>query len=69
MEKSKRFTLNLIDWKSIGMGLLKTSIGACLTYLTKDVLPNIDWGTYAPIAVPAYTFLLNIVWKWVEGKK
>lgn len=68
MKESKKWSLNVLDWKSISMGLLKTSIGACLTYLSKDVLPNIDWGTYGPVAVPVYTMVVNIIWKWVQGK-
>ena len=68
MKQSKRFSLNSVDWKSIGMGLLKTSIGASLTYLTKDVLPNVDWGVYGPVAVPVWTALVNIIWKWIQGK-
>jgi hypothetical protein len=66
--KSERFELNSVDWKSIGIGALKAVIGALLAYFTKNVFPTIDWGQYAVIAVPVWSIIANIAWKFVDGK-
>lgn len=65
--QSPRFSLNSVDWKSIGIGALKAAIGGVLTYFTKSVFPNIDWGSYSVVAVPAYSILANVIWKWIDG--
>lgn len=65
--ESKRFSLNSIEWKSIGMGALKVALGAVLTYLA-EILPGIDFGAYTPTVMLVLTTLLNIAWKWLEGK-
>lgn len=65
--QSKRFSLNSVDWKSIGIGALKVSLGAILTYLA-EILPGIDFGANTPVVMLVLTTLLNIVWKWIGGK-
>ena len=65
--QSKRFSLNEVDWKSIGMGALKVTIGALLTYFT-PIITGFDFGIYTPFVMLVYTTLLNIVWKWIQGK-
>lgn len=67
MKPSKKFSLNSVDWKSIGMGALKVMLGALLTYLA-EIVPGIDFGAYTPTVMFVFTTLLNIVWKWLGGK-
>lgn len=68
MAQSKRFSLDLVDWKSIGVGALKVAIGAVLTYIT-PVITGFDYGIYTPIVMWVFTTGANIVWKWVDGRK
>lgn len=68
MKQSKAFSLNEIDWKSIGMGALKVMIGALLTYIT-PIITGWDFGVYTPAVMWAFTTGLNIVWKWIDGPK
>lgn len=64
---SKRFELNKVDWKSIGIGALKVAIGAVLTYVT-PIITGFDYGQWTPIVMWVFTTGTNIVWKWVQGK-
>ena len=66
MKQSTKFTLNLIDWKSIGIGALKVTIGALLTYLT-PIITGFDFGVYTPFTMLVLTTLTNVIWKWVSG--
>lgn len=63
MIKSPQFTLIQADWKSLGVGLLKTAIGAICTYLLAN-LSGINFGEYAVFAVPVVTQILNAIYKW-----
>ena len=67
MKQSKKFSLNSVDWKSIGMGALKVAIGAVLTYIT-PIVTGFDFGAYTPAAMWVFSALTNIVWKFVQGK-
>lgn len=67
MKQSKRFELNLVDWKSIGMGALKVMLGALLTYLTQTI-SGFDFGIYTPVVMWVSTTLINIGWKFVQEK-
>lgn len=67
MKQSKRFELNSVDWKSIGMGALKVMLGALLTYVSQ-VISGFDFGIYTPAVMWVMTTLLNIGWKFVQGK-
>jgi hypothetical protein len=64
MEGSKRFSLNSIDWKKIGIGALVAGVGALLTYLT-EVIGGIDLGEWTPVVVGIWSVIANIVRKWV----
>lgn len=67
MKQSKKFSLNEVDWKSIGIGALKVMIGALLTYIT-PIITGWDFGSYTPMVMWVLTTLTNIIWKWVQGK-
>lgn len=67
MKPSKKFELSSADWKSIGIGALKVTIGALITYLT-PLITGFDYGSYTPIVMWVFTTLTNIIWKWIQGK-
>lgn len=67
MKQSKKFELNSVDWKSIGMGALKVMLGALLTYAT-TIIGGFDFGMYTPVVMWVSTTVINIGWKFVQGK-
>lgn len=64
---SPRFTLDLVDWKSIGIGAVMAIGGALATYLL-EILPRLDFGLYTPVVVAILGILLNTVRKFLSGK-
>lgn len=68
MEKSKRFSLNKTELKSVAMGAGIAMASALVTYLLQ-MLPNVDFGEYTPMVVAIAGILLNTARKWLEGKK
>lgn len=68
MEKSKRWKLNKEDGLKILKGAGIAAGGGALTYLA-TVLIQVDFGQYAMIAVPLFSFLINAGVKWLKGKK
>ena len=64
---SKKWTLNNADWKSIGMGALKVMLGALLTYVSQ-IISGFDFGMYTPAVMWGLTTLINMGWKFVQGK-
>ena len=67
MKPSKKFELNMVDWKSIGIGAFKVMLGALLTYVSQ-VVAGYDFGMYTPAVMWAFTTVLNIGWKYVQGR-
>ena len=63
---SKKFSLNLVDLKKIGIGLLIAVIGAGLTYLT-EMIPNVDFGSFSPLVVSAWSVVVNVVRKFLTN--
>lgn len=55
---SGRYQLSVEDLKKIGVGLLIAAGGAALTYLA-EIIPNVDFGIYAPVAVAVASVLIN----------
>ena len=68
VEESKRFTLNTKDAKSIAIGALLAIGGSLLAYFS-DLLPQIDWGKWAYVAIPLASILINAARKFLEGSK
>jgi len=64
--QSKRFSLNLIDWKKLGVGLLIALAGALATFL-EDAIPSIDFGQYTLIAGAVNSLLVNLIRKFIAG--
>lgn len=65
MEGSNRFKLNSVDVKKILVGFGVALAGAALTYFS-SVITQIDFGTWTPIVVTAFSVLANIVRKWIS---
>ena len=65
---SPKFKLNNLDLAKLGKGLLIALTGCAITYLT-DLIPSIDWGTWTPLVVAGWSFLANVVRKWVINNK
>lgn len=65
--KSKKYTLNTNDLKSLGVGLLVTLAGAILTFLA-DNLGNVEFGEYTPFIVPVAALAINTLRKLLLGK-
>jgi hypothetical protein len=53
------------DIKSLLIGLGITLAGAALTYLTEYVT-KADFGTWTPIIVTVWAFVVNLVKKWIS---
>ena len=66
MDQSDKYSLNLVDLKSIGRGLLITLGGAALTYLAENV-GKVNFGTMTPVVVALLAALINTARKWLQG--
>ena len=69
---SPSFTLNGVDLKKIGIGLIIVSGGAALTYLTQfvgNISLFIHYGRFAldlsPAEVMVFSTLINLARKWI----
>lgn len=65
MNNSNRFSLNSYDWKKIFIGLGVALAGAALTYVSQ-IITTTDFGSWTPIVVALFSFLANIVRKWIS---
>ena len=61
-----KYSLDEESLKKIGKGFLIAVGGLGATYL-QDLIPNIDWGQYAPIAVAVNSVVINIIREWLKG--
>lgn len=51
----------------IGKGALIALGGCLLTYLAEQ-LPFVDFGSYTPVAVSVFSFLINAGKEWIKGQ-
>lgn len=65
---SEKFRLNKEDGIKILTGSGIAMGGALLTYLL-EILPNINFGEFTPVAVAVFSILINAGRKFLEGKK
>lgn len=63
---SKKYTLDGIDWKKIGVGALIALGGALLTYF-QEVVAQIDFGVYQGLAVAVNSIIVNAVRKFLSN--
>jgi len=66
MENSKKYKLNREDFGKIGKGLLIALGGAFCTFVV-GLIPQIDFGTYSPLAVAFFSFVINAFRKFLKG--
>jgi len=66
VQGSPAFSLNAADWQKLGKSLLLGSAGAVVTYLISSV-GHVDFGNYTVIAVPAITWGLNFLRKFIPA--
>ena len=67
---SPRYRLNAEDLGKIARGAALAAAGAALTFLTAEVLPNLDAGTAVGGALAAaLATALNALRKWLTGPK
>ena len=62
--RSEKYSLIQEDLKRIGIGLGVALLGALATYL-QDIIPNVDFGAYTPLAVAINSVIVNIIRKFV----
>jgi len=64
--KSQAGALSVDDLLALFRGGLIAGIGALLTYITEGI-PGVDLGGWTPIVVAAWSFLANLIRKYIEG--
>jgi len=62
--ESKKFTLNSLDRKNIGKGLLIATLWTIATYL-QDLIPWLDFGQYTPLVVAVNSVIVNVIRKFI----
>ena len=65
---SKKWSLNLKDFKDIGVMAGFTAVASVAMFLVEQVLPNLDFGKYAPYITPLIPVVTYAVKKWSQGK-
>ncbi|HRH33358.1 MAG TPA: hypothetical protein PK720_04440 [bacterium] len=61
---SKRWKLNSIDWKKVGVGATVALGGAALTY-SQEIITQIDFGKWTEMVMVVNSILVNIARKWI----
>jgi hypothetical protein len=54
-----------MNWNKVLKGLLIALLGAVLTYVA-ELIPNVDFGTYTPLAVAFASSLVNVGRVWLQ---
>lgn len=62
---SYKFSLNSIDFKKLGIGLLIALLGALATYL-QETIPGIDFGQYTLIVGAINSVVINFIRKFIS---
>ena len=65
---SKKFSLNVKDLKDIAVMAFFTALASVAVFLVEQILPNIDFGSYAPYITPLIPVVTYAVKKWAQGK-
>ena len=66
MEPSKRFSLNILDFKKVGINGLLVGLAASLTYIGGN-LADIEFGASGMVVVPIVSILLDAAVKWANS--
>jgi len=65
---SNAFEMKKEDWFKVVKGLFIAGAGAGATYL-EQTIPMITFGEYTPIIVAVNCVIVNLIRKWMTGKK
>ena len=68
VEESKKYSLNTGDGKKIGKGAL-IAVGSALVVYAAEILPQVDFKGYTPLAVALGAVLINLARKYLAGRK
>lgn len=66
--QSKKWSLNKTDFKDIAVMAGFTALASVSMFLVEQVLPNMDFGKYAPYVTPLIPVITYAVKKWAQGK-
>lgn len=65
---SKKWTLNVKDFKDIAVMAGFTALASVAMFFVEQVLPNLDFGKYAPYITPLIPVITYAIKKWAQGK-
>ena len=66
METSKAFSLNVFDFKKLGINGLLVGLAATLTYVGTH-MAELDFGVSTMVVIPIVTILLDAAVKWANN--
>ena len=66
METSKAFSLNMFDFKKLGINGLLVGMAAALTYVGTHIA-ELDFGVSNMVVIPIVTILLDAAVKWANN--
>lgn len=62
------FSFQGINWKKFGIEAVAVMLGALLTWLSTWIHGQ-DFGIYTPVVMMVWTYIVNIVGKWVSDNE
>lgn len=66
METSRAFSLNMFDFKKLGINGLLVGMAAALTYVGTNIA-EVDFGVSNMVVIPIVTILLDAAVKWANN--
>jgi hypothetical protein len=68
MKDSPKYNLNKKDLIDIAVMAGFSGLAAIAMFLVEQVLPNMDFGKYAPYITPLIPVITYTIKKWAQGK-
>ena len=66
METSKAFSINVADFRRVGINGLLVGLAATLTYVGGNIA-DVDFGATGMVIVPIISILLDAAVKWAKN--
>ncbi len=66
METSKAFSINVADFRRVGINGLLVGLAATLTYVGGNIA-DVDFGASGMVIVPIISILLDAAVKWAKN--
>ena len=66
METSKAFSINVADFRRVGINGLLVGLAATLTYVGGNIA-DVDFGASGMVVVPIISILLDAAVKWAKN--